>query len=141
MFNPLPILALGAVAIGYAGAIDRTDQMFESYAPSAVAAFTSTSNLSVEEFVSKLPETVQDPYCAAEREMIATLTDDFAEVRQASWIRGDALKMELWASDVMGTWTVLHVGSEIVTCLVASGFGWDEGMTLLEVLGASALAS
>lgn len=141
MFNPLPILALGAVALGYAGAIDRAEQKFESHDQTSVAAFPASPKLSVHDFVSKLPVTVQDPYCDTVDMIAASLTDDFAESRTDAWIQGADLKMELWTSDLMGSWTLLHVGVDGISCIVSSGFGWTDGMEVQDVLAAAPLSS
>jgi len=129
MFNPLPILALGAVAAGYAGAIDRVDRSFDLAPDPAVAAYTAAPELSVHDFVGKLPETVQDPLCDTKEMIIVSLTDDFAETLESSWVREQRVNVELWTSDLMGTWTLLHVDHDGLTCIVSSGFGWTEEMS------------
>ncbi|NEX48124.1 hypothetical protein [Pseudotabrizicola algicola] len=133
MFNPLPLLALGAVAIGYFGAIDRTNRAFDAAQISPVAAFPATPGLSVHDFVAKLPQTVQDPLCDNKDVITASLAHDFAEGFHAEWLEHQA-KVELWTSDVMGTWTLLHVGSDGLACIVGSGFGWSEGMEARDIL-------
>lgn len=128
MFNPLPFLALGALAIGYAGAIKETDRAFATTASPTVAAFPATPNLSVQDFVGKLPETAQDPLCDSKEAVTASLSDDFAEEFEASWSNLPNAAVELWTSDLMGTWTVLHIDDAGLACIVSSGFGWEEGM-------------
>lgn len=128
MFNPLPFLALGAAAIGYSGAINQTDRVFESMPAPSVVAFSATPDLSVQDFVGKLPETMQDPLCEQRNVVAASLSDDFAETLEASWDRPQDINMELWTSDLMGTWTLLHVRGDGLACILSSGFGWTEGM-------------
>ena len=134
MFNPLPLLALGALAVGYAGAIKETDRAFAANTSTTVAAFPAAENLSVQDFVGKLPETVQDPLCDAKATVTASLSDDFAEVFEASWSSTADVSVELWTSDLMGTWTVLHVDDAGLACIVSSGFGWEEGMAAEAIL-------
>lgn len=141
MFNPLPILALGAVALGYAGAIDRTAPEFDFADPISVSAFSAGQDLSVQDFVGKLPLTLQDPHCDTPPMIAASLVDDFAESRHDVWTQGVDLKMELWVSDLMGTWTLLHVGADGITCIVSSGFGWTEGMQAQDVLAVTLVTS
>lgn len=126
MFNPLPLLALGAIGLGYASAIDHVDKTFEG-AP-IVEGFTASPNLSVHDFVGRLPETVQDPWCDERETVAASLSDDFAETLESEWVQEHAVKMELWASDLMGTWTLLTVAEDGLTCILSSGFGWADGM-------------
>lgn len=128
MFNPLPLLALGAVAVGYFGAVERTDRAFDAMPQSQVAAYPASQGLSVEEFVGQLPQTVQDPLCDTKDVITVSLSGDFAETMEASWTQRDS-GIELWASDLMGTWTLLHVNEDGLACIVQSGFGWQEGMT------------
>ncbi len=139
MFNPLPLLALGAVAVGYVGAVDRTDRAFDTMAESHVAAFSSTPDLSVHEFVGKLPQSVQDPLCDQKDAITASLSDDFAETFESNWSE-QQVSLELWASDLMGTWTVLHVDDEGLACIVESGFGWAQGMDAQDILQDSPLS-
>ena len=141
MFNPVPFLALGAVAIGYFGAIDHTDRQFAEQPAPSIAAFTAAPNLSVQDFVARLPETVQDPHCDTVQAITAALHQDFAETKQASWSNSGTKDMELWASDLMGTWTLVHVESDAMACIVASGFGWSEGMTAQDVLQSAPVSS
>ncbi|MDR7124518.1 hypothetical protein [Pseudotabrizicola sp. 4114] len=129
MFNPLPLLALGAVAVGYAGAIDRVDQSFDLTLAPTVAAYTATPDLSVHDFVGKLPESVQDPLCDTKEVITVSLTDDFAETLEGQWVQEQSVNVELWTSDLMGTWTLLQVKGDGLTCIVSSGFGWTEEMT------------
>ena len=128
MFNPLPLLALGAVAVGYAGAIDRADRTFDLMPDPSVAAYTAAPDLSVHEFVGKLPESVQDPLCDTKEMITASLADDFAEALESAWVQEQRVNMELWTSDLMGTWTLLQVEGDGLTCILSSGFGWTEEM-------------
>jgi len=138
MFNPLPLLALGAVAIGYSGAIERVDRAYDLEPNTTITAFTAASDLSVHSFVGKLPETVQDPFCDTKDVITASLSDDFAETLESAWLQEQTVKMELWTSDLMGTWTLLHLGSSgdsnALACIVSSGFGWVDGMGVDDVL-------
>lgn len=134
MFNPLPLLALGAVAIGYAGAVDRTDRAFDAAPDVFIASFPAVTDLSVHEFVGRLPETVQDPLCDAKETITASLADDFAETLESTWLQEQTVSMELWASDLMGTWTLLRTGDDGLTCILSSGFGWSEGMTVESIV-------
>ena len=134
MFNPLPLLALSAVAFGYSGAIDRVDANFQSDPAPAVTGFAAASNLFVQDFAGSLPETPQDPLCDVREVIIEDLSHDFAETFQASWPQTQDVAIEVWASDLMGTWTVLHVEKAGLACIVSSGFGWTDGMSAEDVM-------
>lgn len=128
MFNPIPLVALGAVAFGYSFAIEKADAAFDAAPPPMVASFAAAPGLLVHDFVGRLPESVQDPMCDAHAVVTASLAQDFEEVLEASWNQGQDSNVELWTSDLMGTWTLLSVGADDLTCIVSSGFGWSEGM-------------
>lgn len=69
------------------------------------------------------------PYCAADAEIHQTLEHDFAEAPVAGTgpaaIGQDAT--ELWASDQMGTWTLVAPRVDGTSCIIASGIGYDAG--------------
>ena len=62
------------------------------------------------------------PYCAADSEIHQTLQDDFNEAP----VPGDGhAATELWASDQMGTWTLVAPRPDDTSCIIASGIGYD----------------
>ena len=134
MFNPLPFLALSAVALGYSGAMDRVEANFQADPAPAVTGFAAASNLSVQDFAASLPESLQDPLCDARDLITEDLSQDFAETLEASWAQDQDVTIEVWTSDLMGTWTVLHVENAGLACILSSGFGWTDGMTAQDVL-------
>ena len=141
MLNSLPLVALGAVAIVYAGAMAQADQHFDSLAAPSIVSFDSSSDLSVQDFVAALPQSVDDPLCGQKDQITATLSDDFAE-SVLSVVQGDAGQThEIWTSDLMGTWTVLDVTDAATTCIVQSGYGWEKGMTARDILKPTPLSS
>ncbi len=63
------------------------------------------------------------PYCAHDREIHQTLSQDFHEHRV------DALShqgTELWGSDKLGTWTLVALRDDNTSCIIASGIGFDD---------------
>jgi hypothetical protein len=66
-----------------------------------------------------------ETYCDTHQTVTEGLAQDFAETLRASQISADGLKIELWASDLMGTWTALHHGDDGISCIVASGVDWS----------------
>ena len=68
-----------------------------------------------------------ETYCDARTVVAATLRHDFAETPRLVRMTGEGMMMELWASELMGTWTVLHHGADGISCIVTSEQDWAEG--------------
>ncbi|MCZ0961369.1 hypothetical protein [Paracoccus benzoatiresistens] len=62
------------------------------------------------------------PYCADDAEIHRTLKHDFNEAPVPS--DGHAAT-ELWASQQMGTWTLVAPRKDDTSCIIASGIGYD----------------
>ena len=64
------------------------------------------------------------PYCAPDREIAATLMHDFNEslVETAGH---EGLATALWGSEQMGTWTLVAQREDASSCIIASGIGFD----------------
>jgi hypothetical protein len=136
MFNPFPLLALGLVAFGYTGAIDRLNStsVLDQNANPSISSFAAAPNLSVQDFVARLPSSVQDPLCDEKDVLTSSLANDFAEGFESVWEHPQQVSTELWASDLMGTWTLLQVQEDGLACIVASGFGWTDGMGAQDII-------
>lgn len=69
------------------------------------------------------------PYCAADAEIHQTLKHDFAESPVAGAGQDTTAQdtTELWASDQMGTWTLVAPRADGTSCIIASGIGYDAG--------------
>ncbi|NJS39926.1 MAG: hypothetical protein HC783_13960 [Rhodobacteraceae bacterium] len=68
-----------------------------------------------------------ETHCDARGTVQATLGRDFAETPRLAALTGTGLTMELWTSDHSGSWTVVHHGSDGISCIVSTGMGWAEG--------------
>ena len=75
------------------------------------------------------------PHCAARDSVVASLQDRYAERHIASGLQSDTGLLEIWASDVDGSWTVLMTRPDGQTCVVASGTHWLEQDTMNVALG------
>lgn len=124
--NTLPMLALAALASGYAVAIDRLEGGFGTGATSTIMAYAASS-----EFEQQSPAVavggdlaVDQPFCGGGDLLAQTLAHDFAEQVVERRIGADGLVTELWASDVLGTWTVVHQKEDGLSCIISSGTGW-----------------
>jgi hypothetical protein len=141
MLNSIPLIALGAFAAVYAGAVAQDDQQVQAQPAASIVSFDATSSLSVQDFVASLPQGVQDPLCATKNQIAATLSHDFAE-SVLTVVRGDNGQMyEVWTSDLMGTWTLLDVTQPDLVCIVQSGYGWSAGMTARDIVKPAPLSS
>ncbi|MGP9803433.1 hypothetical protein [Paracoccus sp. NSM] len=68
-------------------------------------------------------EATQDqPYCASDDEIAFTLRHDFAE---EVIVTAGAAGTELWASDILGTWSVVAPRADDTSCIIASGVGYS----------------
>jgi hypothetical protein len=143
MINPLPVFALSAVAMGYFGAVGSVDRDFNAREPAEIRAYSASANagLSVQDDLTKTLQPYDQPFCAANAEVADQLNHDFAEVEQTSWTQGKDMTLELFASELMGTWTLVHAGEDGVSCIVSSGFGWTKGVTPQEILTMASVSS
>lgn len=69
--------------------------------------------------------------CGPRAMVLAALADQFGESRRGYGLAGEAAVMEVFASDETGTWTITITTPDGVTCLAASGVGFE---TLAESL-------
>lgn len=141
--NPLPFLGLAVVAGGFAVAIEALDLDFARSEMTPIRPFstnTSTS-LSVEEDFLADTVPVDIPHCEPAQTLAATLAEDFAEEPVEVRMAGDGLTVELWASSIMGTWTIVHHGFDGISCVIGSGVGWNTESGPDDVFAQVALAS
>lgn len=73
------------------------------------------------------------PQCGARDQVVATLAERFGEVRRSIGVANGTAVMEVFASDETGTWTITVTMPDGMTCLVASGEGYE---TIVEPLPA-----
>lgn len=71
--------------------------------------------------------------CAPRDHVVLRLADGYGETRQSMGLGGDNAVVEVFASDQTGSWTITVTGVNGITCLVASGQGFE---TLAEELPA-----
>lgn len=78
------------------------------------------------------------PFCDRRADLLTVLAHDFAESPRAQRPLEGARSVELWASDVLGTWTAVYTRADGVACVVSSGIGWQadhDAIALLRVEG------
>ncbi len=133
--NPIPFVALAAVASVYAVATENLNRYFADLpAPEIVSyAAASSGDLAVYDVLAHGAEPMDQPVCQSNEALAATLTHDFAETPVAQAVEGEGLVMQLWSSDLMGTWTMVHRGGDGVSCIVSSGTGWTTASSPADV--------
>ena len=62
--------------------------------------------------------------CAERDAVVRHLAERYAETRQGMGLAADASVVEVFASDT-GSWTITVTMASGMTCLVASGQGWE----------------
>lgn len=103
--------------------ITRSDQPVQSW--SAMKGVEIAALLDQAQDLPTSDMAVDDqPYCAVDDEIHATLKHDFNEAPiDASHGKGT----QLWGSDQMGTWTLVATRPDDTSCIIASGIGFDQG--------------
>lgn len=145
--NPIPFLALGLIASGYATLTSGIDSRVEAAVPPAAQivaypAYAGTDDVSIYDMPGMTPSDAYDrPLCQDSAAMVASLDHDFAETLMDTSIQGDGLRIELYASTLMGTWTLVHKGDDGISCIVSSGTGWTDAASPEQVLAKADLAS
>ncbi|OCX65312.1 hypothetical protein BFP70_09595 [Thioclava sp. SK-1] len=72
-----------------------------------------------------MDQSVDVPYCDRRAKLLNTLDHDFAEKPLAHQSLKSDRSVELWASDLMGTWTAVYTRADGISCVVSSGIGWE----------------
>lgn len=68
----------------------------------------------------------QQAQCAPRAAILAALSQRFAETPRAMGLAGDSsVVMELFTNPKTGTWTITATNANGVTCLIASGLGFE----------------
>ena len=141
--NPLPILALAAVAGTYSVVTYKLEQDFASpsHVQSVSNPMSDTADVSVYSLVERVAPAMDTARCEAQAQMDTILTVDFEEQPIEKRIVGDGLHVELWGSTEMGTWTLVHDGNDGVACVISSGIGWTDESSPDQIFMNAPLAS
>ncbi|MFN3644473.1 MAG: hypothetical protein ACK4TB_16305 [Gemmobacter sp.] len=71
------------------------------------------------------PAAAQARQCGPRAAVIGTLASTYGETRRGIGTAGSQAVVELFASADTGTWTVTVTLPDGMTCLIASGAGWE----------------
>lgn len=66
------------------------------------------------------------PSCGSRDDVVSTLVDQYDETHRASGLESETGLMEIWASDIDGSWTILLTRPDGQTCIMATGSYWLE---------------
>ncbi|MDP3339131.1 hypothetical protein [Frigidibacter sp.] len=101
------------------------------------AEVPSLDNLALLDLVTAYgdDQAYDEPYCDVRVTVTEKLTNDFEETRVSAPQERDGIFVELWASDRLGTWTMLATRADGIACVIETGRDWA-GETGLETLAA-----
>ena len=135
------LLGLGAGAATLAMTERAESFSYRLAAPSNAVqrniASPSLGNLAVMELVTAYGDKqgYDEPYCDLRVTVTETLANDFHETRVTVPEERDGILVELWASERLGTWTMLATRADGISCVVETGRDWA-GETSLDTLAA-----
>lgn len=115
-------LAAGAVAVSTLALPDRRAHEIVIHAAMPAGAGRAPS---VYDALGHQQVSPAQTYCDRHEVVTDGLAHDFAETLQAAKVTRNGLRIELWTSELMGTWTALHHGEDGISCIVASGVDWS----------------
>jgi SNF family Na+-dependent transporter len=67
----------------------------------------------------------QQNQCAPRDDVIAYLSEKYGETRRSIGLAGQGAVMEMHAADATGTWTITMTLPNGMTCMIASGQGYE----------------
>ncbi|HMO08827.1 MAG TPA: hypothetical protein PKD10_14455 [Paracoccaceae bacterium] len=84
------------------------------------------------------PPAAASPQCGPRAAVLAHLAEKYRETRQSVGLAANSMVMEVFASRDSGSWTITVTSPQGVTCLVASGQGFEAVTEDLPAKGAPA---
>lgn len=78
------------------------------------------------------------PHCGSRDDVVASLVDEYDETHRASGLESETGLMEIWASDVDGSWTILLTRPDGQSCVMATGSHWLETIEAVKSKGTPA---
>ncbi len=67
-----------------------------------------------------------DMVCGARDSVVAALGEKYGEIRRGGGLAGPTAIFEIWASEATGTWTILKISPDGMTCIMAAGDVWQD---------------
>lgn len=84
------------------------------------------------------PDALANPQCGPRDRIVALLADRYSETRRAIGLAGPNLVMEVYAAEDSRSWTITVTSPDGVTCLIASGQGFEAVVEALPADGSPA---
>ncbi|MEO8241652.1 MAG: hypothetical protein ABI832_05025 [bacterium] len=136
--NSLPILALGLVVSGYSYATAQLNDHTIRTPETQIIAYSAQKT---DDVLADAQDSLSAPRCDLADELAGTLEGDFQENVVNTSLQADGLVMDLYASPDQGTWTLVHRGTDGISCVVSSGTGWTTQSMPQDVLAKVDLAT
>lgn len=127
--------ALAGLAVPVTIAQSKTDPLIDtspashSMRPMDDHSDVAYGDLSVFDTISSYgaDQNSTEPYCDLRGTLVSTLDHDFAEKPKVRSPLPMNRSVELFASDIMGTWTAIYTRADGIACVVSSGVDWEQG--------------
>jgi len=74
--------------------------------------------------------------CGQRDSVVASLGEKYGEARRGGGLTGQTAIVEIWVSDVTGTWTITTTTAKGLTCLMAAGTSWQDSAPVFTGKGA-----
>lgn len=84
------------------------------------------------------PVSAQQQQCGPRNTVVAHLADKYSETRRSVGLTANNMMMEVYASAASGSWTITVTSAQGITCLVASGQGFEPVVEELPAKGSPA---
>ncbi len=72
------------------------------------------------------PDAQAQMACGTRDSVVAKLGDKYGEVRRGGGLAGPTAIFEIWASEATGSWTILKITPNGLTCIIAVGDAWQD---------------
>ena len=68
--------------------------------------------------------------CAARDQVVDRLSGKYGEAFSGGGLRNSESIFEVWLSKEKGTWTILMTRADGISCIMASGTNWRDGLNV-----------
>lgn len=119
--TPLPVAAPATDPIVAFPAERGGTPFADGYDPGYVAG----GDLALYGLMEDRRQDLDEAHCGARADIGEKLRDGFEETPVTAMTSTGGLDLELWGSAEQATWTIVHHGRDGISCVVASGLGWN----------------
>ena len=117
-------------------AADRALEGRDFPAGPAVPDDAARADLSIVDYATRIgdDQNYDEPYCDHRELVTEKLSSEYGELQIGQPQPVDGLSVELWASDRIGSWSVLATRADGVTCVIDTGEDWQGQTDALALL-------